>query len=451
VPDSRPTALNRAILSRSTVIAALAAPLLLLAACGGGSEEPAPTPTLEATSTSTEEPTASSTPTSGEFARSDDPITLLPVELDVPPITEAPGLVLVDVANSGVITLSPPFTPQPIDFRAGGLLTRDGDEFPLLDIDQGEVARARAYGPLVETSPLAPGVNLEDFDIAPNLAHFVSRRLSEDRETYELVLVRVEDDTRTVVLEDLAPCACGQFPPGRWSASGRFFLEASAGQVSIIDTVEGTVSELSPDAVEPGIIGAASRWSPMADELLVVGPAGLSLLDAATGEAVLVSERVSRFAFTSDGANIVVTEGEDEPLTRVFRRASLDELRSYDGAIEDAVTLGSRVLVALSSVPGCAGIYVTDGVGPVICFEAARTAALSGDGKVAVAYTRQLNVGGRVVFAWSVETLEPATQLRATVLVWTVDALNPIAEDGVYMLWRDDGLVLAVYWPGKPR
>jgi hypothetical protein len=438
-------------LSRRTPIVVAAVSLLLASACGGGSDDPTPTPTVEATPAATEEPVASPTPTSGEFARSDDPITLQPVESDIPPIDEAPGLALVDVANSGVITLRPPFTPAPIDFRAGGLLTADGEEYPLLDIEQGEVARARAYGPHVDTSPLAPGVSLEDFDIAPNLAHFVSRRPAEDGETYDLVLVRVEDDVRTVAIEGLQPCNCGLFPAGRWSASGRFFVESSDDRVSIIDTVQGAVREVSADVVQPGIIGAALRWSPAADELLVVGPAGLSLLDAVTGQAVLVTDQTSRFAFTSDGANIVVTDGESDPTTRVFRRSSLEELRSYEGALEDAVTLGSRVLVALSGVSGCEGIQVTDGLLATICFEAARGVALADDGKVAVAYARQLNVGGRLVLAWSVETLEPESQLRATVLVWTVDALNPIANDGVFMLWRNDGLVLAVYWPGKPR
>lgn len=438
-------------MSRRPLAAALAALSLLVAACGGDSAEPAASATPQPTSAGTAEATATSRPTTGELPRSDDPITLPPVESEIPPSTDIPGMALVDVANSGVITLSPPFVPEPIDFREGGLLARDGQEYTLLDVNQGEVARARAYGPHVDTSPLAPGVSLDDFDIAPDLAHFVSRRFSEDGASYDLVLVRVEGDVRTVVLEDQQPCPCDPLPAGRWSASGRYFLEVAADRVSLVDVVDGVVSEVAAEAVQPGIVGAASRWSPVADELLVVGPAGLSLLDVASGQATLLADQASRFAFTSDGANIVFTDRETDSTTRVLRRSSLEELRSYGGAIEDAVPLNSRVLVALSDAPGCEGIWVTDGVGPVICFAAARGVALAGDGKVALLYTRQQNVGGRLALTWSVETFEPDTQLRATVLTWSVDALNPVADDGVFMLWRDDGLVLALYWPGAPR
>ena len=335
-----PTALNRASVPRRTIIAALAALALSLAACGGGGDQ-TPAPTVEATSTPTEAPTASS-PTTGEFARSDDPVSLAPLAQDVSPTTAAPGLALVDIVNSGVITLTaPPSAPLPIDFRAGGLLTRNGEEYPLLDIDQGEVARARAYGPQVGTSPFAPGVSLEDFDIGSTLEYFVSRRFSDDGRSYDLILVRVEDDQRAVVLEGQTPCDCGALPPGRWSASGRFFFEAGADRMTVVDAIDAGVLDLPAERAFAGVRGATAVWSPVADELLLVGPAGLSIFDAASGALTPITGSATRFMFTADGANIVVTDAEDDPTTRIFRRVSLQETRSHGGALEDAVAVSN--------------------------------------------------------------------------------------------------------------
>ena len=441
-----PTALNRASVPRRTIIAALAALALLLAACGGGGDQPSAT--AEATSTPTEEPTSSSTPTTSEFARSDDPISLAPLAQDVPPTTAAPGLALVDIVNSGVITLTaPPSAPLPIDFRAGGLLTRNGDEYPLLDIDQGEVARARAYGPQVYTSPFAPGVSLEDFDIGSTLEYFVSRRFSDDGLSYDLILVRVEDDQRAVVLEGQTPCDCGALPRGRWSASGRFFFEVGADRMTVVDAIDAGVLDLPAERAFAGVGGATAAWSPVADELLVVGPAGLSILDATSGEVTLVTTSATRFMFTPDGANIVVTDAETNPTTRIFRRDTLEEARSHAGALEDAVAVNNRVPVALSDAPGCDGIWVTDDAFRIVCFESARDVALASNAQVALLYARQTNVGGRILIEWIVETFEAASQLRATVLVWPVDATDPTSDDGIFMVWRDDGQVLALYWP----
>jgi hypothetical protein len=388
-------------------------------------------------------------PTPIELPRASDPLSLRPLDEQIAREVAPMGLTLFDRAGGFVVTIAAPQSvPEPIDFRAGALLTRDGNVFPVFDPSRGEIARSRAFGLLPSTDLDAPGVAIGDVDISPTLEHVVERSFDNDG-SYDLVLVDRSTGERTTVVEGQQSCQCDAWPAGRWSASGRYFVDVAVDRVVIVNAEERTAREIPPEWLDPEPGATTLDWSPTADELLLTGPVGVSLLEVASWNREPVTMVIGRARFSRDGSHISVVGGSiDQPQTVIFARENLEALLDEPGRVTAlAVTSGSP-LIALFAAPGCDGILLTAEGRRTLCFEDARRAALAPNGVViALAYANPnpRDAQGAPI-TWQVETFELDSGNRATIhhgptLTTSENGAEP------FMLWSDDGGVLAIYWP----
>jgi hypothetical protein len=425
----------------------IATGMIVVALAVGCADDPS-TPTPEArpptvAATSTPEPAHTVPP---RPTRTPPPSIehIAPLDETADPETAEAGLLVLDLeAGTSWRSVGEPHA-QPIRFEGETLVARIGDDIVRLDRAGEVVETLPGVGVTPGTNVNAPGLRAIDHHTSPDLRYRIERIDTRtatgsglSQPFYDLVLLDLEQGTRTTVMHDQLLCQCDALPFGAWSDDGRY-IDYGVDRKVMVDAPEATASIVLGDA--------RVSWSPRG-ELFGVGSHGISI----DGSHVL--DVSGELHHTSDANYFSVSfwrPDADGNGFAVYHRRGLAPVLEGIGRVTDLASDGSTIVALLHDIPGCDfGLTLAGTDREPACLDQTFEASLSPDGRMLAIHHRASSSGnssGERTTVERVETFDLLSGEREAVFT-APSQIDARSGAQVFLLWSDDGTQLAIYWP----